>query len=431
MASAVHPTPRDRFAALTRFHWRAGARVALRANAIVLGMVVFVFGSAPEALTTLRTFLIGVVGVTATVGPRMLVAAIAAGFASTAVQRVMLGANGWMRALPVDSRAMWRASVAALCMAQIVIATFIPLCALMVGFGYRRPVSASRAASLILIIPSVAATVLPSRRLHTRAIGAIALALAIGGTWGSSVGCIAFLAFADSTSPSVRPLRRGSVRRSAMPRRSSATSIWIRASWRAMGLEGIAAAAALPIILASYAHFISRNNPGIEISTVATVTRVAGAFSLAAFTATLSNRLMRTRQPWPWSRSLPWSSERRVLIDAFVLALPMTVVPLGLVAVHATSAIAVASLVPFGGVTGAMALRRGARRQTGTAGESVLVMLAAGAVVVASPWFAFVVLATTPFILRIAAKRERDSIATRWSELHHDATGDPAWLTRA
>ena len=69
---AVEPeiTPRDRFVALTRFHWAAGARVALRANAMVLGTVIFVFGSAPEALTTLRNFLLGIVGVGSRPGPR-------------------------------------------------------------------------------------------------------------------------------------------------------------------------------------------------------------------------------------------------------------------------------------------------------------------------------------------------------------------------
>jgi hypothetical protein len=299
-------------------------------------MIVFVFGSAPEALTTLRTFLLGVASVGMRSGPRMLVAAIAAGFASTAVRRVMLGANGWMRALPIGSRATWRAGVAALCMAELAIATFIPLCVLMVGVVYRRPVSWSGAASLVLMIPAVAATALPSRRIHTRAIGAIALALAIVGTWGSSLGCIAFLSLADAMSPSIGSARATAARRPAMPRRSSAMSIWIRASWRAMRLEGIAAAAAFPVILASYAHFISRNNPGIAASTVATVTRVAGGLAMAAFTALLANTLLRTRQPWAWARSLPWTAARRVAADAIVLGLPMTIVPLGLLPVSGT-----------------------------------------------------------------------------------------------
>ena len=430
---AVEPeeiTPRDRFLALTKFHWAAGARVALRANAMLLGTVIFVFGSAPEALTTLRNFLLGLVGVDNRPGPRMLVAAIAAGFAATAVRRVLLGANGWMRALPIGGRAAWRAGVAALSMAQIAVATFIPLCVMMVAFTYRRPVEWASVASLFLIIPSVSAAMLPSRRIDTRGIAAIALAFAIIGTWAASIGCIAFLSLADARSPSIGSVRRGNARRGAMPRRSSPAGIWIRATWRAMRFEGIAAAAALPIILASYAHFIARNNPGIEASTVETVTRVAGSLAVTAFTATLANTLLRTRQPWPWSRSLPWSAAQRVMIDAIVLGAPMIIVPLGLLTVSASSALVVASLVPLGGASGAAALRLANRRQTGAAGETTIVMLVAGAAIVASPWFALLALGATPVVLQRGARRERDEVATRWNELHHDASGDPIWLGR-
>ena len=40
---------------LIRFHMAAGGRVALRANAVVAAVFVFVFGSAPDGLATLRT----------------------------------------------------------------------------------------------------------------------------------------------------------------------------------------------------------------------------------------------------------------------------------------------------------------------------------------------------------------------------------------
>ena len=60
-----------------------------------------------------------------------------------------------------------------------------------------------------------------------------------------------------------------------------------------------------------------------------------------------------------------------------------------------------------------------------------VVMLVAGTGITLSPWLALLALASTPFILRLGARREREEVATRWSELHHDASGDPAWLTRA
>jgi hypothetical protein len=109
----------------------------------------------------------------------------------------------------------------------------------------------------------------------------------------------------------------------------------------------------------------------------------------------------------------------------------MLIVPLGLLHVSVGSALVVACLLPLAGTIGAAALRQGTRRQTGAGGETTLVMLAAGTAIVVSPWFALLALGATPFVLRIGARRERNEIATRWSELHHDASGDPAWLTRA
>jgi len=113
-----------------------------------------------------------------------------------------------------------------------------------------------------------------------------------------------------------------------------------------------------------------------------------------------------------------------------ILGAPMVIVPLGLLEVNAVSALTVAALVPFGAATGAMALRSGARRQTGAAGETTIFMLTAGVAIALSAWLALLVLAAVPIVLRAAARRERDA-ATRWSELHHDASGDPIWLTRA
>jgi hypothetical protein len=107
------------------------------------------------------------------------------------------------------------------------------------------------------------------------------------------------------------------------------------------------------------------------------------------------------------------------------------IVPLGLLHVSVLSALGVACLIPLAAASGASALRRGTRRQTGAAGETTLIVLAAGTAVVLSPWCALLALGATPFVLRVGARRERDAVATRWSELHHDASGDPAWLGRA
>jgi hypothetical protein len=52
-----------------------------------------------------------------------------------------------------------------------------------------------------------------------------------------------------------------------------------------------------------------------------------------------------------------------------------------------------------------------------------------GTLIALVPWSAAVLLATTPLLLALAARRERRLVSSRWEELHHDAAGDPAWTS--
>jgi hypothetical protein len=380
----------------------------------------------------LRAFVLGVVAQRPSAGDRAILAVIAAAFAATAVPRVTLGAAGWLRSLPTDARATWRASVAALCMAQLAVATFIPLAVLATSVAYHAPLSPSKIASLPLLIVAIAMTALPARPIHTRFVAGLAVALSVVGTWPARLGCVASLVIADATSPAlvhtrVRSRRRARFTTSA----SSAASIWVRASWRAMRPEGIAATAALPIIIASYAFFIVGNNHDLPRSTAATVVRVCGGLSLALFAATLANELLTKRQPWAWSRSLPWSSTQRVLVDACVLGVPLLVIPFGLFFRNPLQAAVVAALVPLAAAAGAAAVRKGSTRQSGAAGESLVVVLTATGATALWPAFALVALVAAPLFVQLGARRERNAVATRWTELHHDAAGDPGWISGA
>lgn len=425
-------TPREQWLALVRFHWAAGARVALRANAFVLGSVVFLFGSAPDGLASLRAFVLGVVAQQRSAGDRAILAVIAAAFAATAVPRVTLGATGWLRSLPADARATWRASVAALCMAQVAVITFVPLSVLAASVVYHARLSPSKIASLPLLIVAVAMTSLPARPIHTQLIAALAVVLSVVGTWPATLGSLACVVIADATSPAlVRARVRSRGRARFTTSASSAFSIWVRASWRAMRPEGIAASAALPIIIASYAYFIVGNNPELARSTAETVVRVCGGLSLALFSATLANELLTKRQTWAWSRSLPWSSTQRVLVDACVLGVPLLVIPFGLLFRNPSQAAVVGALVPLGATAGAAAVRKGLNRPTGAAGESLLVVLVASGAIALWPALALAALLAAPLFVRLGARRERNAVATRWTELHHDAAGDPGWLSGA
>ena len=423
-------------AALIRFHWAAGARVALRANGLTLGIVVFVFGyaPAPEALKFLRHFVLGVVARTTAPdqGPRMTLAGIAAALAVAAVPRVSLGSAGWMRSLPVDRRMSWRAAVVAATAAQIAIAAFALIGAAASLVVYHVPVSLAKVVTIPVMMVAVAATVIPGRNPFGRLLAAAACAASIAGTWRLLAPALLLLALADIVTngiPSSRPQRR----RSRSPRSlggTSGTAIWVRATWRAMGVRGVIGSALVPVVPTAFAYFITRNNPDFSTETAALVTRVCGGIALAIFVAGSANALLEARQPWLWARSLPWSSTDRVVADVFALGLPLLAVPIALAPLSARQALIVATLIPLMASLGAAALRGTGKRQTGAAGESLVLTLIAGVGVGLWPALSLVALASTPLMIRWASVRERRLRMTQWSELHHSAAGDPTWLTK-
>jgi hypothetical protein len=336
-----------------------------------------------------------------------------------------------MRSLPVDARAAWRAAVASLCIAQLAVATFIPISVVAAAFVYHAALSPIKIVSLGGVIVTVAATALPSRRLHTRLVAATGIALSVMGTWPTLIASLICLAIADATHPEIASPRRRRRRSGLAATNRSALAIWILAGWRAMRLQGIAASAALPLVVGSFAYFITANNPTLARSTAATVVRVCGVLSLGLFAGALANALLAMRQPWPWARSLPWSATARVLGDACVLGIPLCAVPVALCAVNATQAMVVASIVPLAAASGAAAVRGAGNRQTGAAGECMVVVLLVGGVIAVWPAMWLVAIAATPVFVWLGARRDRNSVATRWIELHHAASGDPGWLSGA
>jgi hypothetical protein len=91
----------------------------------------------------------------------------------------------------------------------------------------------------------------------------------------------------------------------------------------------------------------------------------------------------------------------------------------------------VASMIPLASLLGASAIRAGAGRQSGAAGETVVLVGAAGVAVAVWPIAGLIVLAAAPFAFRWAVERERRTSITRWLELHHEARSDPLWGTDA
>jgi hypothetical protein len=143
----------------------------------------------------------------------------------------------------------------------------------------------------------------------------------------------------------------------------------------------------------------------------------------------LATAVVRARPTWPWARSLPWSSRHRVLGDTLLLGTALLVVPLSLLPLDWRSAAIVALVVPPMAVASCGSIRTGARRQTSAGGEIALYAALFGAAIAVWPWTAVLVVCVTPFVFQHALRRERRLLVTRWEELHHDAAGDPAWMS--
>lgn len=422
--------------ALTRFHLRAGARVALRANAALLGIVTFIFGSAPapEALLTFERFMIGIVSRSTTSGPRMLFAAIAAGLGATAVPRVTLGTSGWMRSLPVDARTRRLAAVAAIAAAQAIIAIALVVFAIIARTALHAPLDWPRIVGVPVMMVAIAGLLLPRQRIITRALDAGAIAASIGGTGLLVVAALILIVASNALPPAadVASVPRAAPKPDDLVSRRvrSPRVLWMRATWRAIGLRRMVDAALAAAVPCAFAYFIARNNPQLPIAVVHRVARICCAIGLGAFGASAANALLASRQPWPWARSLPWSALDRVIADAIVLGTPLIAVVVAVAPVHWTSAVVMSCLVPFVGALCAGALRGAATKQFGAAGLCLMVSIPVGVFVAIWPVLAVAALAATPLLLRWGAARERDPRATRWAELRHSAAGDPMWISR-
>jgi hypothetical protein len=412
---------------LLRFHWSAGARVALRANAIVGGSALFFYGIlAPDGAATLRKTVLSIVAAGHEPSDRWLIAAFAIALAATAAPRVVLGASGWMRSLPSDAATHRRAALLALSLSQALAIVFVVAGAIATVTVYRAPLSASKLASIPLLLLASSLLVLRVRRWSGRAFAMIALWLAVEGTWPFIGAGLLALIIGDTLSGALVAKTPRARRTKPLPR--SAIVAWARIGWRTLPAASIASAFVLPIIFVGFAYLFVRNNADLATATISRSGRITGVLALASSIATIGNTLLRARPSWAWSRSLPWSSMQRVSSDALLIGVPLLLIPIALLPVSIGAAVAMALMIPPTAACCASALRVAAGRQTGAAGESVAFVLLSGTVVSIWPLASIAVCALAAPLLRLGAERERRFVATRWVELQHDAAGDPTWM---
>jgi hypothetical protein len=371
----------------------AGGRVALRANAVVAGTFVFIFGSRPDGVPIVRILVLGTVSSARDWSVLAIFAGVCLAFATVALPRVTLGLGGWMRSLPASSAEHRWAAIVALSASQFFCITFALFAVATTVGVYHAPLSPAKLIALPLIVTSVSALVL---------------------------------------------LTAGTKRRRVEPSRVSewqflrdtryAFVYWVRFSWAAIPRAAVFSAVMLPAVFIAFAYVVLLHNPDLPPSTAHRTVRITGSLAGGALAASLSNALLRSRPTWAWSRSLPWSSVQRVVADVVAIGAPLFIALATLLPLDAWDALAVLATVPAIAVASAGSLRAGASRQTGAAGEVAIVATICGALIAVAPLLAVIPLAVTPILLRMYAARDRRIISSRFEELQHDALGDAAWL---
>lgn len=403
-------------AALLRFHFAVGARLAMR---LLLPVITAAFGAGmllgTDFLTSMGRVLFGR---GASGGAAVLFAAVFLGGAAEAAPRVCRGLGGWLRHLPVSGLVHRRAAGLAIAISQTPL-----LLGLLVLAAYASLApSALLADALKLAVTALAAALCVTpveRRWAALPLALAAAVLAGSGGWGTLGLAAALLVAAD--------LAAGSLARSGAPavhlsRRSGGDGIEVRIALRALG-SSLFGAWALGLLPAGAAYAFTAHN-ALAPEHVRLAARLGAGLATTLSLAQIGESLAVRRPAWPWSRSLPWSAARRVLADALLLgahALPLVL----LAARIAPAALATLASLPLLAVRTAGAVRRAPERRTGAAGEILLEGSLLSALVALLPWTSLLALALVPWALRAAAERERRQKVSRWLELHHLAAGDP------
>jgi hypothetical protein len=410
-----------------RFHLASGVRLAQVAFAPLAGAMVVAIGLSQDPAATLKALAAAVAAPRLAPSTLAALLGVGAAIAAWASPRLAFSTSGWIRHLPASAVGHRRAAALALAAAQLPLLAVGALLTA-VALAAHAPVAPTRIPALALAALALGSALAPSPR--KAAALALGLAAAVAALALGAVGLVAaalLVAVSDRLggAPAAKPL----------PLRASRFSRWPLPLPEAIAVRVVApalsSAYALAVVPLGAAYALAVNNPELPPLLAARGARLGGVLAVAIVVARACDRLALQRPPWPWARSLPWSSQRRILADATVLAAVSLPAAIASAWLHGPSAAAVAAAAtPVLALRGAGSLRRPADAPPpagAVLGEGAFV----AAVLALRPWLAVAALAAAPWALAAAARRERELRVSRWAALHHLAAGDPlSWRTR-
>ncbi len=415
------------FGVLVVFQLQSGARVALRSVVPLAGGLVAAGVLAGSPLIVLAPAAVLLFPPGPSAGSALtVVAAFGLGFRMLA-PRLTRGLNGWMQHLPARGVVHRRAITMGLQVAALPIILFVAAAGA-ISLPDQPLLTGLRIVALPVVTWASALSVL-SVRPTSRVLAAAAGALSFYGLPLTFLIGIGSLAIADLGAGPVRFPAHRSPRRRFEATDSRWRAPWVRMTLRAFGLRYFSGPGFSTLVLVPLVLFL-RNN-ALSPYQEALAIRFSGLAAAIVAISVAADSLVIRRPPWPWSRSLPFSSGRRVVWDAAILG--ATALPALIVAgvFDLKLAPALIGVMPLCALRAVSAVQKAPGRTTNASGTILLEGGLIAAAIAVWPWAALVVAMLTPLAYRTAVRDDQSLDVSRWHELHHLAAGDSlSWSDR-
>jgi hypothetical protein len=409
------------------FHLSVGTRLALRKLSPILAVAFAayyllrpeLFNAIFAALIERGSLLMGLVS-----------AVLSLSVAAMASPRICLGLNSWIRHLPATGLMHRRLAGIAISVAQIPILFVLAVLAL-IAFRVFKVTPILYLLGLPILGLAAGLCVLPVKRnSFVKPISAAACVCSTSGKTVFLIGAVILLIIADRVagtlsaphkhSPSFKLARSriSRISQGALP--SSLSSAII--VFRALRLRILFPYLPALSVLGLTALFLSNNT--LTPHQIFRGVIFGGTLSMGMFCAFVANGLAVRRPPWPWSRSLPWSSKQRIVTDASLIglsAIPILIL-VALIEVQAIWPVCVC-VIPLA-FFASLTVRRAFEYQLGAVWQILIVGVAASLLVCLIPSISFLFLGLTPLVVKYAVAAEKQQKVSRWLEIHHLAAGD-------
>lgn len=345
--------------------------------------------------------------------------------ANFAARRICLGLNGWIRHLPGNNHTHRRTAAISILFAQLPILVTLAGLASIASKLFEISTTPYLAGLPLLGLSSGLCVLPVKQKIFTRPMAILAGICTSSNNWGILVGGVLLLIVADSLSgPLVLKTKRSKTRRQIK-------SMFFIASltWRAIPLRPLIPYLFSLIILGMTQLFLVNNHPSPQLAE--RVVRFGGALSMVVFCSIFANMLASHRPPWPWVRSLPWSSKSRIIWDSSLISFPLLSLFALVSLMNLKSVLPLAASLPILSVYSSYSIRHAPESLAGSSGKVLLYGSIGALLLYLIPWFSLFFLAMTPVVLKEAIKAEKRQKVSRWLELHHLAAGDSlSWSER-